>query len=165
MGQAGLRRMSLEFGTDLSRSERRIAEKSYMSANRPRAGPGHGSQARFTAKLTEAAYTVALRLRRTCGSRKEWSGPARRCTRRWWPRATKASWPSTWLRPTGQDAECHRGGRSSQRARASRRVGKAQVVKRATFFRNSESRAPEREARYLTQELKSRGGRAVRFSG
>ena len=32
-----------------------------MSANRPAASPGHNSQARFTAKLTDAAYAVALR--------------------------------------------------------------------------------------------------------
>ena len=32
-----------------------------MSANRPADGPGHSSQARFAAKLTDAAYTVALR--------------------------------------------------------------------------------------------------------
>ena len=31
-----------------------------MSAKRPAAGPGHSSQARFVAKLTDAAYTVAL---------------------------------------------------------------------------------------------------------
>jgi hypothetical protein len=32
-----------------------------MSANRPAAGPGYSSQARFAAKLTDAAYAVALR--------------------------------------------------------------------------------------------------------
>ena len=31
-----------------------------MSANRPADGHGHSSQARFAAKLTDAAYTVAL---------------------------------------------------------------------------------------------------------
>jgi hypothetical protein len=34
-----------------------------MSANRPGVGSVYSSQARFTAKLTEAAYTVALRHR------------------------------------------------------------------------------------------------------
>jgi hypothetical protein len=32
-----------------------------LSTNRPAAGPGHSSQARFAAKLTDAAYAVALR--------------------------------------------------------------------------------------------------------
>jgi hypothetical protein len=32
-----------------------------MSSTRPTVGPGHSSQARFAAKLTDIAYTVALR--------------------------------------------------------------------------------------------------------
>jgi DnaK suppressor protein len=46
-----------------SRSEQwnHITEKSYMNADRPAAGAGHSSLAGFTAKLTDAAYAVALR--------------------------------------------------------------------------------------------------------
>ena len=44
---------------DLQRNH--IVEKSYMNAYRPAAGAGLSSLASFTAKLTDAAYAVALR--------------------------------------------------------------------------------------------------------
>jgi hypothetical protein len=44
------------------------------------------------------AGLAAGSMRSTCRSQKEWWATGKRCTRQRWPRVTKASWLSTWLR-------------------------------------------------------------------
>lgn len=92
-----------------------------------------------------------------CSSQQESWGTGRRCTRRPWRRATKASWPNTWRRPTGRDDARPRGGRSSPNGDEMVRENGPRGVPSAHFFRNFGSRTPARDSNSLTRRLTPRG--------